>query len=63
MTREEIMTIMSMPRSASLMTKYKQIYKIATGKEWTQCFCGNGATRFYGVIDNYYNKIKNEEND
>lgn len=58
MTQEEVLLIMSKPRSAILIPQYRIIYKMATGTDWNKCMCGNGFNNFYRVCENYANAIK-----
>lgn len=61
MTNEEIIVVMKLGKSAGLVSKYKRIWKIATGTDWTSCLCGNGFTRLYTTCKNYATKLENDE--
>lgn len=58
MEKKEINDIMSKPKSANLVNKYKEIWLIATGERFTSCLCGGGYERLYRLCVNYNNKIK-----
>jgi hypothetical protein len=63
---QEVIEIMNKPRSTIHIGKYRQIYKMATGQDWTKCFCGNGFDTFYRTCKNYSNalqaQLKQKEN-
>lgn len=44
---------MKLPKSAGLVSKYKQIYYIATGQSWNGCLCGSGFQRLYSTCLNF----------
>jgi len=62
MTREEIVEVMDKPRSAALVSQYREVYLQATGKKWNKCFCGNGFDNFYRVCKNYSEALKKQIN-
>ena len=62
MTREEVITLMDKPRSAALIPQYRVVYKISTGKDWKQCFCGNDFDNFFRVCKNYSEALKKQIN-
>ena len=60
MTREEIIKLMDLPRSAARIPQYKVVYHIATGTNWNKCMCGNGFDNFYRVCKNYAEALKKQ---
>ena len=52
---------MALPKSAGLTSKYKQIWKEATGRNFDECLCGNGFNRLYTICSHYNNKLLMEE--
>lgn len=58
MTPQEVIDIMSKPLSTTRVPEYKQIYKMATGKNWNSCMCGTGWNNFTRVCINYANQLK-----
>jgi len=60
MEREEIIEVMSKPKVASLVPKYKIIYHMATGKPWRGCLCGNGFSNLWRACEGYANVLKQQ---
>lgn len=66
-SRKELETVMKLPKSASLINKYKKIWKVCTGRSFDECLCGNGFKRLYTICKacsqdkNKLDKIYGEE--
>lgn len=54
----EVIEVMSKPKVASLVPKYKIIYHMATGKPWRGCMCGNGFSNLWRACEGYANGLK-----
>ena len=58
LSKEEIIEIMSKPKSEALMKTYFQIWLQATGRKFKPSNCCGTFTRLYTTCINYSNKLK-----
>jgi len=58
MNQEEAIAAMTKPKSTTRIPEYRQIYKLATGREWTDCFCGHGFDNIYNACLKYTSTLK-----